>query len=97
MENCDKKEECCKEKSCCMSMGKCGMYGKKHCLVKMILKIVIIILIFWCGYKLGLITGFIKAELGSGFNRGGFEMMKGDNYIKNVPNQNNTVPVAPKQ
>jgi hypothetical protein len=79
------------KKECGCGEGKCGcgghMHGHgKHCLVKMILKIVIIILIFWCGFKLGAITGSIRAGEGHGY-----EMMRGG---YNMPNSGGaTVPV----
>lgn len=90
--NMDKKcDDCakgvCQGGACCgMSrMGMCGhgCHGGKHHLVKMILKIIIVILIFWCGFKLGEMTGFIKAQSGYGTSqRGGFGMMRG--YNNNV-------------
>jgi hypothetical protein len=44
----------------------CGHHGccGKHHLVKIILKIFIVILIFWCGFQLGQESGFIKATYG---------------------------------
>ena len=78
MEN-KKCEDCakgvCQGGSCCgmHSMWGHGCHGGKHHLVKMILKIIIVILIFWCGFRLGETTGFIKAQLGYGtIQRGGF-------------------------
>jgi len=113
MENCDKKcceggesKDCCKSGGSCygMSMGGHGCHGKKYCLLKMVLKIVIIILIFWTGFKLGEMTGFIKANLGSGTGNNGSWMMRGLNYPNKALNQNNGVippvnsgaPVAPQ-
>ena len=82
MENTDKKVcgEGCKCGACGNMGGMgCGGYhhGKFH-LVKVILKLIIIILIFWCGFKLGAITGAIRAEeYGHGMmmQRGGYGMM----------------------
>jgi hypothetical protein len=79
MENMDKKCGC----SVCQNGGSCGgmqpmcgghgcCHGKHH-LVKMILKIFIVIIIFWCGFQLGQESGFIKATYGR-------EMMRGGNY-----------------
>jgi hypothetical protein len=76
MENMDKKECGCGEGKCgCGPMGPGGMHGchGRHHLVKMILKIFIVILIFWCGFQLGQESGFIKATYGR-------EMMRGGNY-----------------
>src|ERR1035437_3109509 len=70
MENLDKKQ--CGDNGCkssCQggtcgemhSMSGCGgCHGGKHHLKKMILKLIIVILIFWCGFKLGEITGSIR-------------------------------------
>jgi hypothetical protein len=67
-----------------------GCHGGKHYLVKIILKIVIVILIFWCGFKLGEMTGFIKASSGERVNvRSGFGMMRG-----NLGNYSNSAPVT---
>ncbi len=52
MENTDKKECSC-QGGCSCGMGYMhGCHGRYH-LVRMILRIVIVILIFWCGYRLG--------------------------------------------
>jgi hypothetical protein len=102
MENLDKKEEgntcggCSKAGCPCGGVmghmhGCCG--GKYH-LVKMILKIVFIIIIFWCGFKLGEMTGYIKAEGGVGYGRGGFQMMRGGGnflYSNNLPGNGGAV------
>lgn len=104
MENMDKKEggnTCgCKNNSCqggscggMQSMCGCGCHNGKRHLIKMILKIVIFILIFWCGFQLGLMTGYIKAENGRAMMRNGnvgnygAGMMGGgwNNYSNNVP------------
>ena len=98
MENVDKK--CCEDgsKGCCQS-GSChgmqsmcgcghGCHGGKHHLVKIILKLFIVIIIFWCGLKLGEMTGSIRSEYGYG-NRSGFGMMRGNNFFTNIPNTNN--------
>ena len=113
MENCEKKcceggesKDCCKSGgSCCgMFMGGHGCHGRKHCLLRIVLKIVIVLLIFWAGFKLGEMTGYVKANLGSGWEKNGSWMMKGFNYPKNNLNQNsgvnppvnNGTPVAPQ-
>jgi hypothetical protein len=73
MENKNVCGEGCKCGACGMSgMGGCGCHGGKHHLVKMILKIIIVVLIFWCGFKLGNITGAIRATYGNGYG-----MMRG--------------------
>lgn len=60
MENMDKKQWGDMESK--DSCG-CGMHhGGKHHLIKIILKLVIVIIIFWCGFQLGQMTGFIKAS-----------------------------------
>ena len=86
MENVDKKEgenkcEKCGGPCTCGGMGHMhGCHGGRHCLVKMILKIVIVILIFWCGFKLGEMTGIIR----SGYGHNDFKMMQG--RFDNLPN-----------
>jgi hypothetical protein len=85
MENMDKKEcggmcgGSCVTGGCGMKMGGCGCHGGKHCLIKMILKLIIVILIFWCGFKLGSITGAIRAEYGRGaiYDGAPWGMMRG--------------------
>ena len=61
-----------------------GYHAGKHHLVKMILKLIIVMLIFWFGFSLGQMTGFIKAEGGRGMMmRGGnvgWGMMQGNNF-----------------
>jgi hypothetical protein len=84
MENMEKKQcgDMCGCKSACQG-GSCGgmqgMYGchggKRH-LMKVVLKLLIVIIIFWCGFKLGVMTGFIRAEYGNG---NGYRMMQGYN------------------
>ena len=70
-------------------MGGCGCHGGKHHLVKMILKLIIVMLIFWFGFSLGQMTGFIKAEGGRGMMmRGGnvgWGMMQGNALPVQVP------------
>jgi len=89
MENMDKKEcgDVCKNSSCsgcCGGMG-CmhgmhGCCGRKRHLLKIILKIVIVIIIFSCGFKLGEMTGIIRAEYGRVNN---FGMMRYTNLPVN--------------
>jgi hypothetical protein len=77
MENLDKKVCACGG-SCggnCGGMQMHGCHGGRHHLVKVILKLVILIIIFWCGFKLGEMTGFIRGEYGRGVMGGGFGMM----------------------
>ena len=69
-----------------MHHGCCG----KHHLVKMILKIFIVILIFWCGFKLGLISGSIRG----GEVRGGYGTMRG---VYNLPSNGGVVVPTPAQ
>ena len=107
MENLDKKQ--CGDNGCkssCQggtcgemhSMSGCGgCHGGKHHLKKMILKLIIVILIFWCGFKLGEITGSIRAEIGQTRGTSGWGMMRGySNYSNNLPNTNGAV-IVPAQ
>jgi len=93
MEDLENKKEC-----------GCGMHGHmdghgfhhcgKHHLVKIILKLVIVIIIFWCGFKLGEITGNIRAERGDRMmDRGNLGMMR-INDFSNMPTTNTGVPTA---
>jgi hypothetical protein len=92
MENMDKKEggcacSCSGGCGCDMrSMGGCmhmhGCHGGKRHAMRMLIKIVIVIIIFWCGFSIGQMIGFIKAETGRGLG-GGFGMMRGYNYFNN--------------
>ena len=96
MENFDKKQwgDESKDDGC-----GCGHHHGKHGLVKMILKLIIIIIIFWCGYQLGNITGYIRAEGGLGImsNRANFGMMRGYSNVDVVPNDGGAVaPTATK-
>ena len=89
MEN-NKCMEGCKCDSCSQMpsmMGKCGC-NDRHCHKKMILKIVIFILIFWCGFKLGEITGFIRAQLEGGMmsDRVNMRMMMHGGYENEMQN-----------
>ena len=92
MENVEKKcEEGCKEKcGACpgmMFMGAHGCHGGKcHHLLKIILKLIIIMMIFCFGFKLGVITGSVRGlqEESRISNRGGYGMMQG--YRFNNPN-----------
>jgi hypothetical protein len=87
MENMDKKQ--CEGGMCksgCSSCGMhsmCGCHGGKHYLIKLILEIIIVILIFWCGFKLGEIVGSIGS--GHGMQRGGYGMMM-NGYSNNMMN-----------
>ncbi len=96
MENVDKKE-CggCGDSKC--SCGGCkggmrGCCGGKFCLIKIILKIIIVVLIFGCGFKLGEIVGSVRGE----GVRSNFGMMRGGGYgtLPNVtlPNNGATTP-----
>jgi len=81
MENVEKKE-CggCGEGKCGCggAMGSmCKCHGKYYHLVKVILKLIIIIIIFWCGFKLGVITGSIR---GGYYGHTNFGMMRGGGY-----------------
>ncbi len=108
MENIDKKQcavcgsgdckGCGQGGSCCGSMmgHGCGCHGHgRHHLVKVILKLIIIIIIFSCGLKLGEMIGYIKAE-GHGTSESGFGMMRGGwgNY-SNVVNPSGVTPATP--
>lgn len=73
-----------------------GCHGGRHHLVKIILKLFIVIIIFWCGFKLGEITGSIRAEYGRGNSFG--MMNRYNNYSNNLPNSNGgTSTPAPAQ
>ena len=95
MENMDKKQcgDTCDCKSPCHGgmcngfgqMGGCGCHGRHHHLMKVILKLFIVIIIFWCGFKLGVITGSIRAEYGHQIGNG-YGMMRGYNYSNKVLN-----------
>jgi len=112
MENMDKKVcSGCGNSSCTCggAMGANCMHGfhhhGKYGLMRMILKIVIVILIFWCGFKLGNIVGYVRAESGRGAmmqrsfsNNGGYGMMPGG--YSNIPPTTSSVtpvPVTPAQ
>ena len=97
MENVEKKceEGCCKEKcgGCpgMMFMGAHGYHGGKcHHLLKIILKLIIIMMIFCFGFKLGVITGSVRGLQGENriSNRGGYGMMRGYNYSNDFQNEN---------
>jgi len=82
MDEVNKKECGCGEGKCgCGPMGPIrGCPGRKCHLVKVILKLVILIIIFWCGFKLGQMTGFIQAGYGHtnyGMMRGGYSLPNG--------------------
>jgi hypothetical protein len=107
MENMDKKVcSGCGNSSCTCggSMGMGCMHGfhhhGKYGLMRMILKIVIVILIFWCGFKLGNIVGYVRAESGRGammqrdFNNGGYGMMHGG-YSNISPTTSSVTPAVP--
>ncbi|MDE2030839.1 MAG: hypothetical protein KGI58_01085 [Patescibacteria group bacterium] len=83
VESSEHKHSCCDNKNChnMHHMGMCGCHGGKYYfMIKAILKIIIVILIFWCGFKLGEITGSIRGYEHTG-GRYGFGMMNGyDNY-----------------
>ena len=91
MENVEKKCEGKCESSCGQCQGGChGGYnnmafmgahgchgGKCHHLLKIILKLIIIMMIFCFGFKLGVITGSLRGSGEVRFNRGGYGMMQG--------------------
>lgn len=79
MENIEKKEgeNMCKSSGCggCCSGVGCmhgmhGCHGGRRHLLRLILKIVIVIIIFSCGFKLGEMTGIIRSGYGHGNNFG---------------------------
>ena len=109
MENFDKKQpednknvckSCLEGGSCCGMHCGHGFHGGGHHLVKIILKLFIIIIIFWCGFRLGEISGSIRGVNGWGMmNRNNWGMMGGYNYYKNLPSNVNggtTTPVPVK-
>ncbi len=85
----------------CGGMGMHGCHGGKYHLMKVILKLVILIIVFWCGLKLGEMTGFVRAEYGRGtMTRSDFGMMRGGNSdygYANLPmmNVSPAVPATP--
>ena len=86
-----------------MAMGGCGCHGGKNYLIKTILKLIIIIIIFWCGFKLGEITGSIRADGFGGrtmtIHRGGYDgMMNTGAFELNTDGAQAlpATPVAPK-
>ena len=95
------KKECCGGGMCgggsCGGMG-CmhGCHGGKHHLVKIILKLIIIGIIFCFGFRLGAMTGFLKAQSGYGSLKGGdgfgWGMMRGYNYSDQTLPGTKTVP-----
>ena len=97
MENIDKKQcgDMCKESdhsACCGGIGHMqGCHGGKCHLVKMILKIIIVILVFFFGFKIGVMTGYLQAGYGRGvIGENNFGMMRGFNYYNNPLNNGGT-------
>ena len=98
MENVEKKceEGCCKEKyGGCPGMAFMNAHGchggKCHHLIKIILMLIIVMMIFCFGFKLGSITGSVREaqhENSRSFNRGGYGMMRGYNYSNDFQNEN---------
>jgi hypothetical protein len=83
MENSDKKVCACGgscggncEGGSCGGMHMHGCHCGKHHFLKVIFKLVILIIIFWCGFQLGEMTGFIRGEYGRGAMGGGFGTMR---------------------
>ena len=70
-------------------MHGCHHHGK-YGLVRMILKIVIVILIFWCGFRLGNIVGSVR---GAGYERNSFGMMR-TNFSQGIPVTNPSTPTT---
>ena len=112
MENVEKKCEGKYEGQCGQCQGGChGMAfmgahgchgGKCHHLLKIILKLIIIMMIFCFGFKLGVITGSLRGNgEGRTFNRGGYGMMQGyrsSNLEFNNVGGGTQIPIqAPKQ
>ena len=83
MENLDKKQCECGMHSAGSMMDCHGCHGGKHHLIKIILKLVILIIIFWCGFKLGEITGYIKSASRS--QDSGFRMIDRSNFELPLP------------
>ena len=95
MENMDKKEgEKCGGSCGCNSMGHMHGYHGKYHLVKVILKLFIVIIIFWCGFKLGEMTGVIRASY---VRTGGMMMMHNSGGYNNMPAVTPAVPITPAQ
>ena len=77
VENKEMNDSCKCEGSCkcwghCHGMHGCCHGGKYH-LVRMILKMIIVILIFWAGFQIGQMTGYLRAGEG--------RMMRGGGYL----------------
>jgi hypothetical protein len=71
----------------------CGYFGRHHMALWIVLRILAVILIFWAGFALGQLVGYVKAEFGYG-THGGYGMMRtmqygtpsGSNYfIRTLP------------
>jgi len=106
MENMDKKVcGSCGNTSCTCegSMGMGCMHGCHHHhgnygLLRIVLKILIVILIFWCGFRLGNIVGSVRGEysrgamMQRGFNNGGY-----GNYSNIPPTTSSITPAVPAQ
>jgi len=77
-----------------------GFHGGRHGFFRIIIKLLIIIIIFSAGFKLGEMSGFFKAQYGYGFERGGFGMMGRYNYDNSnavtLPSNGITTPVPAK-
>jgi len=112
MENVEKKCEGRCESQCgqcqggCHSMAFMGSHGchggKCHYLLKIILKLIIVMMIFCFGFKLGVITGSLHGNgEARNFNRGGYGMMQGYRSanldLNNLNNGTQTPLQTPKQ
>lgn len=73
--SCDNGACSCSGGSCCSMKGMCCGTGR-HGLIRVILMMVVVIIIFCTGFKLGRIVGFINAQ-------GDFDkhMMRGDHMM----------------
>ena len=85
------------DKKVCGCAGACHCHGGVFHLMKVILKIFIMILIFWAGFKLGQESGFIRASYGREMMRGnyGYQMMGSSGW--NNTDYNNIIPPVPTQ
>lgn len=58
-----------------------GWHGGRHHLLRMLLKLIIVMLIFWFGFHLGQVYGFIRAGYGLGMTgNNNWGMMRGNNF-----------------
>lgn len=96
------KDECCQ--GCCECSCHHG-WGRRYYLRRFLVLVLGVVLAFWCGFKLGIIKGYMLGNGYYGFGRpmmGGYGMMRGwdwdDGYGRRVqvdaPAQPGAAPTA---